>query len=382
MKVLAWPAFRKQAANPHAALLSERLRALGVDIQDWTPGRAAVRQVDLWHLHHPDTVVYPRSLVHSALGTLVFAALLSLARWRGIRILWTVHDLGSNDRLHPRLEAWFWRFFVGRIDAYVCLSDGGRRLARERFPELRRLPSFTMPHGDYGDAYPHQVSRAEARRVLELPPDATVLLHFGLIRPYKNVPHLIRTFRELQDATVILLIAGNPYDETVEREVRASAEGAPRVRLRLGWIKPDEVQIMFAACDLVVLPYRRILNSGVTMLALSFERPILVPDKGAMREQQATFGPEWLQLYDGELERRHLEEACRWARTTPRRSPDLTGLDWDTLAVKTRAIYEALVSGEAAEPGSGRARGAGPSHVDLRARLAQGAVEPRESDRE
>jgi glycosyltransferase involved in cell wall biosynthesis len=320
-------------------------------------------------------------VVRSAIGTLVFAALLSLARWRGIRILWTVHDLGSNDDFHPRLEAWFWRFFVKRIDAYICLSEGSRRLARERFPELRRLPSFTTPHGHYGDAYPRQASRAEARRMLELPADATVLLHFGLIRPYKNVPHLIRTFRELQDAKSILVVAGNPYDETVERELQAAAEGASGVRLRLGWVTPEEVPLLFGACDLVVLPYRRILNSGVTMLALSLERPILVADRGAMREQQAKFGPEWLRLYDGELERRHLEEACRWAKATPRRSPDFTGLDWDTLAIKTRAIYQSLVAVEAAERWSGRAGGAEPTDDHVRQDWVQTPLKPRESDR-
>lgn len=195
--MLAWPAFRKRDANPHAALLCERLRDLGVAVDDWTPARAALRAVDLWHLHHPESVVYLRSRLRSTLTTLAFCALLALARARGTRILWTVHDLGSHDRLHPTLEAWFWPFFVSRVDAYVCLSEGGPRLARERFPGLRGRPGFTVPHGHYRDAYPNQVSRAQARRALGLPEQARVLLHFGLVRPYKNVPHLIRTFREL-----------------------------------------------------------------------------------------------------------------------------------------------------------------------------------------
>ena len=299
--MLAWPAFRKRDANPHAALLCERLRDLGVAVDDWTPARAALRAVDLWHLHHPESVVYLRSRLRSTLTTLAFCALLALARARGTRILWTVHDLGSHDRLHPTLEAWFWPFFVSRVDAYVCLSEGGPRLARERFPGLRGRPGFTVPHGHYRDAYPNQVSRAQARRALGLPEQARVLLHFGLVRPYKNVPHLIRTFRELPQSEAVLLVAGKPYDAIVEREVRLSAEGCPRVRLLLRWISPAEVQHLFVASDLVVLPYRHILNSGTVFLALSFGRPVLVPDKGAMREQRKRFGPEWVRLYAGDL---------------------------------------------------------------------------------
>jgi beta-1,4-mannosyltransferase len=344
LRVLAWPAFKKRDANPHAALLSEKLRELGVEIDDWTPARAGLRAVDLWHLHHPEGVVYLRSRLRSALTTLAFCALLSLARARGTRILWTVHDLGSHDRLHPKLEAWFWRFFVSRVDGYVCLSDGGARLARERFPRLRERPGFTVPHGHYRDAYPNQMSRAQARRVLGLPEQARVLLHFGLLRPYKNVPHLIRTFRELPQADAVLLVAGKPYDAIVEREVRGSADGCPRVRLLLQWVPPAEVQHLFVASDLVVLPYRSILNSGTVFLALSFGRPVLVPDKGAMREQQERFGAEWIRLYPGELSARDLAEATAWAtRSVRRAAPDLAGLDWASIARQTHAVYETLL---------------------------------------
>jgi beta-1,4-mannosyltransferase len=345
VRILAWPAFRKRAANPHAALLYEKLRDFGVEVEDWTPGRACLRSVDLWHLHHPESVVYLRSKLRSALTTLAFCALLSLARLRGIRILWTVHDLGSHDELHPRLEAWFWPFFVSRVDAYLCLSDGGCRQARERFPGLRRLPGFTVPHGHYRDAYPNQVSRAEARRALGLPDDSKVLLHFGLMRPYKNAPHLIRTFRQLPQTDAVLVLAGRPYDGIVEREVRQSADGCPRVRLLLRWVPLAEVQHLFVASDFVVLPYRRILNSGTVFLALSFGRPVLVPDKGAMREQQERFGSEWIRLYSGELSAGDLAEAMQWATATVRAAPpDLAGLDWESLARQTHAVYETLLA--------------------------------------
>ena len=95
--MLAWPAFRKESANPHAALLARELIELGVSLVDWTPVRALLRPGDLWHLHHPETVLYRRSLAASSLETLTFLGLLLLARVRGVRLLWTIHDLGSND---------------------------------------------------------------------------------------------------------------------------------------------------------------------------------------------------------------------------------------------------------------------------------------------
>jgi hypothetical protein len=61
-----------------------------------------------------------------------------------------------------------------------------------------------------------------------------------------------------------------------------------------------------------------------------------------MRDQQAAFGAEWVRLYAGDLTGAELAEACRWARSTSRQPPDLGRLDWTSLALKTRTIYETL----------------------------------------
>jgi beta-1,4-mannosyltransferase len=340
LRVLAWPAFGKQAANPHAALLTRELIALGAQVVDWTPLRALLRPGDLWHLHHPDIALYRRSYAGSAFETIAFLGLLWLARLRGLRVLWTIHDLGSNDRLHPRLETWFWKAFIPAVDAVICLSERGRVMAHERFPGLAGRPAHVVPHGHYRDAYPQTMTRETARRRLGLAPETTMLLHFGLMRPYKNVPHLIRTFRALAEPDHVLLIVGRPFDAMLEREVRAAADGVPNVRLDLHWIPPDDVQTFFVASDLVVLPYRRILNSGALMLAMTFGRPVLVPDLGAMREQQKIFGSDWIRLYAGDLTVAELASASEWARTTHREALDLGPFDWQRLAQSTWNVYQ------------------------------------------
>ncbi len=342
MNVLAWPAFRKAAANPHAALLARALRDQGVPIDDWTPWRALRAPGRLWHLHHPETVLYRRSAWLASLETGLFVMLVTQARWRGTRILWTIHDLGSNDRLHPTLEAWFWRWFTGRVEAVIGLSRHSLTLADARFPQIRGLPHHVIPHGHYRDAYPRGVSRADARAKLGLDPQAPVFLHFGLLRPYKNVPLLIRRFAEAAIPEATLVIAGRAFDKVIEGEVRECAASArpADVRLILRHIEDREVQLYFAAADLVVLPYRRILNSGALILALSFGRPVLVPALGSMVEHAQSFGEDWVRLYEGELGAAMLADACRWARGTVRAELDLRPLDWPRLAARTREIYE------------------------------------------
>lgn len=346
MRILAWPAFRKEAANPHAALLARALIAEGATVEEWTPVAALIRPGDLWHLHHPETVLYRRAWLAAWAETIAFLILFTLARLRGTRMVWAVHDLGSNDRLHPRLEALFWRRFVAGVDGVISLAETGRRDTLIRFPELAQRSVRVIPHGHYADAYPSGASRAVACRHLGLDPDCPVILHFGLIRPYKNVPHLITTFVEMKHPAAQLVVAGRPFDDAIEREVREVAEGAGRLFLNLGWIPEEEMQHYLAAADLVVLPYREVTNSGAIFLALSFSRPVLVPDRGAMAEHLRQFGPDWVRLYSDELTSADLDTALDWA-ALPRTEPDLTGMGWDSIARETLRFYAEVAGGRA-----------------------------------
>ena len=344
--MLALPAYRRRSLNPFQALLYDEVRTHDVDVADWSFSRALLRRADIWHLHHPDTVVFPRSSLQSAVETVLLRVLLGWAKLRGIRILWSVHDLDSSDGVHPRLERWFWRYFLPRVDACIYLTETGRRLARERFPILRRVPGVVVPHGDFSPAYPNELSRAEARRSLGLPKTMPVLLHFGLIRPYKDVPRLVEAVAALDAAEAVLLVVGRVWDAALETELRERARAQANVRLHLRWVPFEDTQRWFKAADIVVLPYRRILNSGTTMLALAFGRPVLVPDRGTMPELRDRFGDDWIRLYDGALDAATLREAIAWARSPRPGSPDLTGLDWATLAEWTLDVYDGLL-----EPG-------------------------------
>jgi hypothetical protein len=157
----------------------------------------------------------------------------------------------------------------------------------------------------------------------------------------------------------VLLVAGRPFDAIVESEIRAAADGAAAsraddVRLDLRWIPPDEVQPFFAAADLVVLPYRQILNSGAVVLAMTLGRPVLVPDLGSMRELQETFGAAWVRLFAGDLTAGELTAASAWARSTQRPPIDPASLDWRPRALQIKRVYEELVQGRRPEPALGQ----------------------------
>ncbi|WP_373426499.1 glycosyltransferase [Microbacterium proteolyticum] len=169
---------------------------------------------------------------------------------------------------------------------------------------------------------------------------APVIVSVGQIRRYKNVPHLIRTFREAGiDAT--LLIAGKPSPTDLEDEIREAARGDERVVFDARFLPDDDIVAALAAADLVVLPYAKIENSGSAVLAVSADRPVLVPRLGAMSELQEQVGEEWVRLYDGELTTAALTDALAWAREADRPPrADLAALDWDAIAEETLKVYQ------------------------------------------
>ena len=347
MRVLAHPAFANRERNPYNALLYEHLADAGVDVREFTRDALLRGRYDVWHLHWPEGSINHRGVAHAVRKSLALLALVWLARRRGTRIVWTVHNLSSHDRRFPRIEGWFWRGFVRQLDGVIHLSRAGQREALRRYPALRRAAHFVIPHGHYRAAYPNDVTRAEARERLGIAPDARVVAFVGQVRAYKNVPELVVAARALPDADVVALVCGKPASAALGDELRALAGDDVRVRLHLAPIAATEMQLFVNAADLVVLPYRDVLNSGAALLALSFDRPVLVPNAGALAELQQLVGPGWVRTYDGPVTAQELDHALAWSRD-PRaaaggRAP-LDALDWEALARETASAYARVVA--------------------------------------
>ncbi len=285
-----------------------------------------VGSFDILHVHFPTFPFNNRRLWITAARLLLFGSILVLLRARGKKIAWTVHNLAHHERYHPSLEKAFMRWFTGRVDLTVHLSEFGRAAAFEQFPCLRGRPSAVIAHAHYGEPPRDGLTSADAARTLGLEENAPIVLFFGQIRPYKNVPELIRVFSRLQRRDARLLIVGGVSSDSLEREVREAASDE-RVLLRLGPIPDDQLRRYLAAAALVVLPYREILNSGAALLGLTHARPLLIPDRGAMAELQSRVGADWARLFAPPLSAEQLEEAIAWAERPRAGRPDLRQFD-------------------------------------------------------
>jgi glycosyltransferase involved in cell wall biosynthesis len=340
MRVIAQPAFNARNDNPYTWLL---YRHMAADVTDFSYRRALAARYDIFHIHWPELELNAfRSSIKAAARLRLKLSLIDAIRARGTRIVWTVHNLKSHDVMHPRLERWFWSEFIKRVDGYIALTSSGREAAKERFPGLARVPGFVVPHGHYRGEYPVDAD-IDARGELNIPSGAKVFLSFGQIRDYKNIPTLIRVFRRTKDKDMVLCIAGRPNPQSLSEELQREAAGDSRIRLHMQTIPKERVQFLFRAADLVVLPYRDILNSGSALLALSFNRPILVPARGAMGELQASVGMDWVRTYQGNLDDNELTQALTWATAPRPKEAPLDDLEWTRIAGQTLKAYAEIL---------------------------------------
>jgi len=218
---------------------------------------------------------------------------LLLARFHGQCIHLLVHDVESLDTPHgpggsrsPALNRLIWRWIMeyGSDRLYTFSHSAAGELRRHLNPKLHdRLT--VLHHGHFLDLPLPEPDRATARQRLGLNPETFVLLFFGQIKASKGPDLLLEAMEQLHDPDVHLIMAGQSRDFDLNALVAQIPESTrQRITLMQRYIPDQERDLLFKACDLVVLPYRRIYNSGVLMMALSYGRPVLASDLPANNE--------------------------------------------------------------------------------------------------
>lgn len=256
--------------------------------------------------------------------------------FRGVRFVWIAH----NARPHGvgEVKPWISALFFRSLNGIIYLSASSRRIINETYPATRSIASLVTRHGSY------RRSAVHPERPLQAPSGRPRLLFFGQVRPYKGLEGLIDAAGACMDACT-LEIVGMQRDTTYATALRtrAASFGNVRLDLRDHPIDQGDLETIIDQADGVILPYTSILNSGSAILALSRNRPILVPRLGSLTELHDDFGDDWVHHYDGTLS----SDAIRGFAATLSRPgrPDHVAMDryeWPLIAREIRAFLTNL----------------------------------------
>lgn len=208
-----------------------------------------------------------------------------LARAAGRRVVVTSHDVESFDA--GKAPAWVAQAtyrLAHRVIAHNRASCG--ELTTTLGIPADRVD--VVPHGNYLSFVPPPGDREAARREIGVPRDAKVLLFFGQIKQVKGLDLLLRAMPGIlgEVPSAFLVVAGRPWREDAGYYLGLARELGveDRCNLHFRYIPDGEVAGFFTAADLLVCPYRKIYQSGVALLGMSFGTALVASDLPPMRE--------------------------------------------------------------------------------------------------
>jgi len=163
-------------------------------------------------------------------------------------------------------------------------ADGLITLGRSELAQARELGFRGRGAWHPSPAYPAYIERFRTYAAPFSAPfesERPTILLFGMIRDYKGLDVLLSAMRLPVLSEVNLLIAGECY--TGAEEVRTLIEP---LKSRVYWydkyLPDDDVPQLFAASDLVVLPYKKATSTGVLPLAYAAGLPVVVTNVGGL----------------------------------------------------------------------------------------------------
>lgn len=334
MRILAWPAFANAKHNPYNSLLYNGMEG-NIDVVEYSHKRAVLQSFDILHIHWPDGFINQKSLAVTLRRMAILFVVTIVAKLRGAKIVWTVHNLLPHDPHHPRLALRFLTWFSARVDGLIFLSRNSMEAYRNKYGIGAGQVSAIIPHGHYRGVYKDMPERGVARSALNIPDNKKVVLFLGLIRAYKNVDRLIEDFIAADDPDAVLVIAGSAEPDYVEK-LQTLSRRREDIRLFLQFIPDDKLGEFYAAADVVVLPFRNILNSGSALLSLSYNRKIVAPAVGSLVDLRDAVGEEWVDLYNGEFG----VDVLRQALTIQKAGTcNLDAFEWRVLSQRTMDFY-------------------------------------------
>ncbi len=253
------PDVRKETILGHFARLS-----YDIDSANPLSWRQAAQAIGAFQ---PEMVIIPWWVAY---WTPLYLYLLFVLKRRGIRVLFLCINVYEHEG--SRLKDLLTRFILRRVDDIIVHSrqelDLIRTFNRTASVKIQLLPLFLY------DAPPQEKTGTGLR-----------LLFFGFVRSYKGLDTLLQALAILKKYDILLRVAGEFWhDKGGYLKLIRELDLSDRVELVDGYLPEMEMGRQFSWADLVVLPYKKSITSGVLATAYGFRKPVLVTDVGGFSE--------------------------------------------------------------------------------------------------
>lgn len=234
-------------------------------------------------------------------------------KWNKIKIVYTVHNKQGHDTRFSWMDRSLMRLLALKADRIVILCNETRSymatlFSKEEYDKIKDK-FVRIPLVNYIDSY-HD-DGTDYRKDWNVDGNEMALLFVGAVRPYKNIELILNAANYYRKANMKFIIAGSGNRDYVEfLEKHLADKKYDNVIFEPKFVENSEMAAYARSCDVFVLPYNKksALNSGTCLYAFSFERNVICPLIGTVKDIE----PGLVYSYDYATEEEHGEKliAC------------------------------------------------------------------------
>jgi glycosyltransferase involved in cell wall biosynthesis len=245
---------------------------------------------DIVHFHHAEGL-----LAYLNYNKNLFFERLESFRKKGVLILCTLHNFLPHGKIRKIKHLDFYGKYFNYVNLFIHHGESSIGILEKEFPYLSDKHHIVCHHGDYlKDMECFNETQAEARQFFKLPLNKKIILIFGQLQ-FKNTSFAKEVFDSLRKKheNYLLLMAGVfpvfkfnrlnlLYYKLNNRYLNRFRDGKILIHRRFSQY---ETYLLFISSDVVFLPHKSGLTTGIIPMAATLGKSFVYPDIGVFEEQ-------------------------------------------------------------------------------------------------
>ncbi len=198
------------------------------------------------------------------------------------KVVFTAHNTLPHDSGAKYFE-WFKKIY-SVVDLIIVHSDNTKEELKLDF-SVHEDKMATVNHGlfDYNDSYNADRMDSIKQKFIDslALKDKTVFSLVGLVSAYKGIDLVIDAWKSFfaADDSIHLFVAGKGEENRLNE-----IEGLSNTTILNYSLSDEEFFAILNLSDYLLLPYRKISQSGVLLTALNLEKRVIVSDEGGLTD--------------------------------------------------------------------------------------------------
>ncbi len=207
------------------------------------------------------------------------------------RIIATIHDVEAYGKNKLKIPAFSkYSIFIRCLDAIILHTNYSKNKLLQKIDRkaIFYKEVVVFPLIDINDKKNMRHDKDKARKQLGLPINKDIFLFFGQIKKAKGLDVLLKAVKEIakENENFLLVVAGKMWQNNEVKYLKIIKENSIEkfIDMRIGYIDNKDVHCYMEAADAIVLPYKKVYNSGVLYRAMSYGIPVFASNLKTFKE--------------------------------------------------------------------------------------------------